>query len=149
MSTPPGSENGSMLRRALLPDPPRDFAGRRTLKIVLRALHVLCVGILVGAHVFATTDDERLTWLLAAVFSGASILVLDLHESLAFLLQIRGVVLVVKILAVALLPWLGPARLPTLIGLVLLSVISSHAPAKVRYFLVFGRGAIRPARSRG
>jgi len=45
------------LRDLLVPNEPRSFRGRRMLKIVLRAIHVLCAGVLVGAEVFGVVPD--------------------------------------------------------------------------------------------
>ena len=133
----------------LFPPEPRYFPARRALKISLRAVHVLCAGILTGAYVFDIATALREQWLLATVGSGLLILLLDLHESGAFLLQLRGMLLYVKILTVSLLPYFGAWQPWVLCLLVLLSVISSHAPAKLRYFMIFGRGRIRGSESRG
>jgi hypothetical protein len=131
----------------LFPDPPRTFPGRRLVKIGLRAVHVLCAALCLGAYAFET--DARLPWLLAAIATGAAILLLDLHESAAFLLQVRGAILVAKLAALALLPSLGEARPWALGGILLVSVVSSHAPSKVRYHVLFGRGRIEGARTPG
>jgi hypothetical protein len=128
----------------LFPDPPRDFRGRRALKIVLRATHVLCASLCVGAYAFDAPG--RAAWLVAAALSGTAILVLDLHESAAFLLQVRGAVVLSKIVALAFLPaggvWL-------LAAIVLLSVVSSHAPSSVRHCVLLGRGRVRASRTQG
>ncbi|MFO1077633.1 MAG: hypothetical protein U1E73_07890 [Planctomycetota bacterium] len=139
----------SALRRLLLPDRPRDFPGRRGMKIALRAVHVLCAGIFVGAHVFAATADDRTAWCAATVVSGGMLLLLDLHESAAFLLQVRGAVVLAKLAGVAALPWLDGARQPVLATLFLVAVASSHAPAKVRYHLLVGSGRLVAGTSRG
>jgi hypothetical protein len=128
----------------LFPDPPRDFPGRRLLKIGLRAAHVVCASLCLGAYAF--DPAERVPWLVAAIGTGLLIVALDLHESAAFLLQVRGVVVVAKIVALAFLPH-GGAWL--LAGIVLVSVLSSHAPGSVRHRMLFGRGRVRPAESHG
>jgi hypothetical protein len=135
------------LKALLFPDPPRTFPGRRALKIVLRAGHVLCAGTYVGAHVFAVDPVSRQTWLAAVLTSGVLLLLLDLHETAAFLLEIRGLVVLGKVVLLALLPWLGGAQLWVLGGLLLVSVLSSHAPASVRHRVVV-RG-VRGAQTRG
>lgn len=139
----------SDLRSLLFPDPPRELPFRRGLKIVLRAAHVLCAGITTGAFVSAAAADVREAWLTAAIASGAAILLLDLHESAAFLVQVRGLVVALKLVLLALaLAWAAAA--PWLLGgLMVVSVLSSHAPSRVRYHVVFGRGRIVPSRSKG
>ena len=137
------------LGRTLFPDPPREFRGRRLLKIGLRAAHVLVVCVLLGAYVFDAAPAERTTWLWAAIASGALILLLDLHESAAFLMEVRGLIVLGKIALVAALPAFGDAQLWVLAFLVVASVLSSHAPASFRHRRVWGHKGIRGAESRG
>lgn len=137
------------LRRLLFPEHPRDLPGRRGIKVALRGVHVLCAGLFVGTYVFAVTPEERATWCAAALLTGGMLLALDLHESAAFLLQVRGAVLLVKVACLCALPWLGAAQAPVLMALVVVAVASSHAPAKVRYHLLFGRGRVTATESRG
>lgn len=137
------------LRSLLFPDPPRAFRGRRAVKVALRAVHVLCAGVVVGAYLLTLASDVRTGWLLAAIVSGALVLAVDLHESAAFFVQVRGVVVVAKLVLLGLLPRLGEAGAWILAAIVLVSVVSSHAPGEVRHFLVAGRGSIRGGHSRG
>ncbi len=135
----------SSIRRALFPDPPREFAGRRGVKIVLRAVHVLCVSLFTGAVAFQDAGaPARSFWLWAAVASGSLMLLLDLHETAAFLLQVRGLVVTAKILSLGLLHLLSDAQAVGLLGAVIVvSVLSSHAPGSIRHRVVVGtvRGA--------
>lgn len=133
----------------LFPDPPREFPGKRGLKITLRSVHVLCAALLLGAWVHDAAAAERGRVLLLTAGSGCAILLLDLYESCAFVLQVRGLVLLVKLAGVAVLTILPGGQAVLLAALLLLSVVSSHAPSKVRYHLLFGRGRVRGARSPG
>jgi hypothetical protein len=137
------------LRAFVFPDPPRDFAGRRTLKIALRAAHVVCVALLLGSHAFDAPVDLRTRWLAAAALSGCALLALDLHESAVFLLQVRGAVLIGKLLA---LRWIAAGTTPrpiALTALMIVSVLSSHAPASLRYHVLFWRDRVTASGSRG
>ena len=133
----------------LFPARPRDFAGRRGLKIVLRAVHLCCAGILVGAVFFDAAPAAFAQWLLTTVVTGLVLLALDLHESAAMLFQVRGAIVVVKLAAAAVLPWLGPWQLPVLVALMFVACISSHAPASVRYYLLLGRDFFAAPTSKG
>lgn len=133
----------------LFPAEPRSFPGRRGVKIVLRAAHVFCAGVLVGAFVLGATAELRTAWLWAAIGSGCLVLLLDLHESAAFLLQVRGLVVMGKIALLALFPWVGDAQVWLLGFLLVGSVISSHAPSTVRHRQVWGSKAIRGSESKG
>jgi hypothetical protein len=133
----------------LFPKEPRRFAGQRWVKIILRSLHVLCAGIYVGAFVFGVEKEPRTTWFLATLGSGASMLLVDLFESGAFLLQIRGVVVMTKLILLACISSFGSAAVWVLAGVGFFSVISSHASSTVRYFMVWGRGRIKGAETKG
>lgn len=137
------------LVRALFPDHPRDFRGRRGLKILLRAGHVLAAGVLTGAWLLHVPETLRAPWLHATVLSGVVLLLLDLHESAIFLLQLRGLFVLLKILALLALPWLLGGQGLVLAALVVLSVVSSHAPSRVRYAIYALRGRFAPSRSKG
>ena len=133
----------------LFPVEPRSFPGRRGVKIGLRAIHVLFTGVLAGAFVFAVAESARGFWFHGALLSGAALLLLDLHESAAFLCQVRGLVVTVKLTLLALLPWFGAGQPWVLGGLVILSVLFSHAPGSVRYRVLILKGRIQGASSSG
>lgn len=110
---------------------------------------MLCAAILTGAYVLGAAPEISQPWLHAALLTGLLILLLDLHESAAFLLQVRGLVVIVKLLLIAALPWLGGHATWVLTAILLASVVSSHAPGRVRYFLLVGRSGITGGRSKG
>ena len=137
------------LAALLFPDPPRDLPGRRALKIGLRAVHVLCVAGLAGAYLFDVPPAESAGWYRAALASGAVLLLLDLHESAVFVFQVRGLVVATKLLLLALLPAFGAGAKWVLAALVIISVISSHAPGRIRYRLWWGEDRLRATDSKG
>jgi len=139
---------GSGFVEFLFPVPPRSFPGRRGLKIAFRASHVLCAGILTGAYLFDVGVELRGPWLTATIVTGFLILGLDLHESGVFLLQIRGMVVATKLVLLVTLPLFGRPGW-VLAALVLTSVVFSHAPSKVRYFVPFGGRRFTGARTKG
>lgn len=140
---------------ALFPDPPRELPGQRLIKICLRAVHVLCVGLLTATYLLELgAEPERLaaareTWLTATIASGGAILTLDLYQSGAFLLQARGAVLFLKLGCLLFLSHLGDAAGVVLAGLIVISVISSHAPSRWRYRVLIGAGRVRGADTPG
>ena len=137
------------LAAILVPDEPRDFTGHRALKLALRASHVLSAGVYAAGHILDVNEAAHDEWFAAALVSGLLILLLDLHESGAFLLQVRGLFLVAKLALLAGLHLAGVESGWALGGLVFASVVSSHAPGSIRHHLVWGRGTIRGAESRG
>ncbi len=147
---PPGHEQQRTGFTGLIfPTEPRHLPGQRSIKIVLRGFHVLCAGVLTGAYLFEVESELRMAWLLATLITGLLILAVDLFESGAFLLQTRGAVLLLKILLLAGLSSFGGYKGLVLCLIVVVSVISSHAPSKVRYFVLLGRGRIKGASSKG
>ena len=134
------------MKTLLFPDEPRSFRGRRALKILFRAFHVLCAGVLVGAHVLGAGAGP---WLGATIATGSLILLLDLHETAAFVLQVRGLIVLAKLSLLAALPWFEGGEVWVLGFLLVGSVLSSHAPAKFRHRQLFGRGAVTGSTSSG
>lgn len=137
----------SDLSRLLFPSPTRKIPGRRWVKILLRAIHVCFVCGLVGLFVAHERLDQF--WLVGTGCSGAAILLLDLHASAVFLLQVRGLIVLTKIAAFFTLPALGASALWVLFALVILSVVSSHASSGFRYYLIFGRGRLTTVEDKG
>lgn len=135
------------LKALLFPDPPRAFPGRRATKVALRAAHVLCAGTYFAAFVFAVEPAARHPWFVALLVSAGLLLLLDLHETAAFFLEIRGLVVLGKVVLLALLPCFGDAQVWVLGALVAVSVVSSHAPASVRHRVVVS--GVRGSQTRG
>ena len=134
---------------ALFPAVPRSFPGRRALRTVVRAVHILAGGVYVGGHVFAQPPAALEAWFLAAVASGLLLLAADIHASCAVLVELRGLMVLAKLallFCVALCP--GYA-VPLLFMVVLVGAISSHAPREFRHRLVFMRDRVVVDRAGG
>ncbi|MHC4448617.1 MAG: hypothetical protein ACYS0E_00570 [Planctomycetota bacterium] len=137
------------IRDVFFPCEPRPLRGRRGIKIGLRAIHVVFAAGFLGAYIFGASHDARLPWAIGVAVSGGVFLLLDLHESAAFLLQVRGAVVLTKITLLAALPLLPGCESWVLGALLCLSVLSSHAPAAVRYRMLLGGETIRGSESSG
>ena len=135
--------------RFLIPPEPREYTGQRWVKMIARSAHVILSGIYLGALVFNVEPAARLPWFLATMLSGLLMICLDLYESGAFLLQLRGLVVLGKLLLLAFLPAFGAAGVWVVAAVAFFSVISSHATANFRYFLIWGRGRIKAAETKG
>jgi len=92
-----------------------------------------------GGYLYAADGD---TWRLyqdLCLVSGTLLAILFVYSSGIWLLQLRGLVILFKLLlfcAIFLWPNLGPALL---IAILVLSGWISHAPGKVRYYAPFHR----------
>jgi len=135
--------------RFLIPPEPRHYTGQRWAKMLARSTHVVLAGIYLGAYVFQVEPATRGPWFLAAMLSGLLMVCLDLYESGGFLLQLRGQVTIGKLILLAFLPTFGAAGVWVLAVIAFGSVISSHATANFRYFLIWGRGKIKAAETKG
>jgi hypothetical protein len=140
---------GGPIFRILIPPEPRRYPGQRWLKMAARAVHVVGSGVYLGALVFHVAPATRGPWVVTAVGSGLLMLGLDLFESGGFLLQLRGLVLAAKLLVLALVPAFGPVGPWVVAAIAGISVISSHASSRFRYYLIWGRGRINAAETRG
>jgi hypothetical protein len=135
--------------RLLIPDEPRRYPGQRWIKMIARAAHIIFSGIYLGALVFGVEPAVRGPWFLATMLSGLLMIGLDLVESGGFLLQLRGLVVAGKLLLLAFLPLFGAAGVWVVVAVAFVSVISSHASSSFRYFLIWGRGRINAAETKG
>ena len=133
----------------LFPREPRRLPGHRAIKILFRATHVPCAGILAGAYLFGAAGALREQWLLATIATGFLILFVDLFESGVFLLQVRGLVLILKLGLLGALPQSEGRAAWILAILLAISVLASHAPGRIRYFVVFGGGRFKGAETKG
>ena len=119
----------------LFPAEPRGFPGRRTVRAVLRAIHTLAGGVLLGAHVFDAPAELAGSWLQLTLVSGLAFLAIDLHASCAILLELRGLLVLFK-LALTGLVAVFPAQAVALLGTVLVAgSIGSHLPSRFRHFV--------------
>lgn len=135
--------------RILVPPEPRRFRGQRWVRIIVRSIHVVLASVTLGAFVFHIDPAHRWPWFLATLLSGFLILGLYLYESAAFLLQVSGLVVAAKLVLVALLPAFGAVRVWVLMFVAFASVVSSHGPSGFRHRLIWGRGRIKAAETKG
>ena len=111
---------------------------QRWLKITLRASHVLGAAIVAGGVVLGVTGEELEGWLFLLVGSGVAVLAFDVAESPAFLIQTKGVVVLLKLAVLAAIVVSGSGDW-LLAPILFASVVSSHAPSGLRHrVLVFG-----------
>lgn len=123
----------------LFPTQPRTFPFRRGLRTILRASHVLTTGVLLGGHVFDQPSEVLIMWLGASLISGLLLFATDLHASCAIAFEVRGFAVLIKILLLLLVPILWEFRVPLLVAILFIGVVSSHLPGTYRHRLLFFR----------
>ncbi len=117
----------------LFPESPRDFPGRRLLRSMLRAVHILGGGMLIAAFHYAQSDTEIMLWVAIAGLSGLILLITDLYASFAVLLEWRGLAMMAKIGGLLLLPVADGFEIALLVGILVTGSVSSHLSRKFRH----------------
>jgi hypothetical protein len=125
--------NRQQLLAILFPTEPRSFPLRRAIQILVRTLHLLCAGILIGACLFSQPHEMLRLWALATVTSGLLLLSLDLHASLIYLFEGRGLAVLIKISLTALILLIPEHTLTLLLAVFMTGSFSSHAPRRYRH----------------
>ena len=133
----------------LFPDEPRDFPYRRSVRIILRTLHILTAGILLGGHVFSQPASALELWLWLTVISGLILLATDVHASLALLIEVRGIAALTKILLLILASIFQEIIIPVLVFVIIISVVVSHMPKRYRHKVLLFPNHINPDQRSG
>ena len=127
--------------RALLsPEQPRLLPGHRWIKIGLRSIHLVGVAGLGAGYLYSGDDATWRIYLYLTLVSGVLLTVLEIWSNPAWLTQVRGQAIMLKLLLLALTLDFPDGRAALLIMVVLISGIVAHAPHKVRHYsLIHGR----------
>lgn len=110
---------------------------RRWLSIALRTLHLLGAVGVGGGFLYGAPETSWLPYLWLLAVSGAGMVVLQAWGNPVWLVQLRGIAILIKL---GLLGWMlaGSALdLPLFVAVVFISGAISHAPGDVRYFSVW------------
>jgi hypothetical protein len=140
---------GKRILSVLFPEEPRSFPLRRLARPVLRAVHILTSGTLLGGTIFAQPEAELEPWLMGTALSGFALMATDLHASLAVLCEVRGISVLVKLVLLALVPVFWDARVSLLIASLMIGAIGSHLPARYRHKVLLFPDRIVPDKRRG
>lgn len=116
---------------------------------MLRALHILTTGVLLGGHMFDQPPDMLVTWLWGSVVSGLLLFATDVHASCAVIFEVRGIAVIVKLLLLALVPFMWELRVPLLMTSLIIGAVSSHVPRTYRHRLLFFKDKIVVDERRG
>lgn len=119
--------------RLFFPRQLRNFPQRSNIRAVLRTVHILTTGVLLGGHIFNQPTAILELWFFTAISSGLLLMLTDLHASAAILLEFRGLVAVVKIALVCLIPFFWEQRIFLLILVLVIGVVTSHMSGKIRH----------------
>jgi hypothetical protein len=120
--------------RILFPIRPRAFPGERWLNIALRGLHLLGVAGIGGWYLLGLSTSQDWRYGLLTLGSGSVLTLLYLWASATWLLQLKGLVIVLKLGLLGLALFLPAWRAELLVLVILLFALIAHAPGQVRGF---------------
>lgn len=143
------TQHNTRLLAFLFPEQPREFPYRRAIRITLRALHILTTGVLLGGHIFQQPTIALEPWLWVAILSGLTIILTDIYSSFAVLFEIRGIVVLIKIVLLSLVAVFWEQRIFLLVLILFIGAISSHMPKRYRHRLLFLQSKIHPDQRSG
>ncbi len=124
----------------LFPTTTRSFRGKRWAKIALRTLHLIGAAGVGGAFLYGAPERLWLPYWWITVASSVALVAIELWSNGVWLIQVRGAAVLVKLLLLACVPLAPDFGGIILILVIVISGVSSHAPAAVRYFsLLHGR----------
>lgn len=119
---------------------------KRWTKISLRTLHLLAVAGAGGGILFGLEKDLWIIYWWLALVSGALMMVIDIVSNPVWVVQVRGLVIFLKLILLALLGQDPELDRILLIVVIVISAIISHAPGKLRYYSVIHRKTIISAK---
>lgn len=112
---------------------------KRWSKISLRTLHLLSVAGVGGGVLFGLERDLWIDYWWLALVSGAMMMLIDIISNPLWLVQVRGLVIFVKLILLVLIGRVAAWDSLLLIVIIILSAVISHAPGNLRYYSVYHR----------
>ncbi len=112
---------------------------RRGGNIALRTAHIGVTGVLLGGHVFGAVESQLIVWLYLTIGTGALLVLIEAYPHWHWCCQLRGLLVIAKVLLLCLIPWLWSYRIALLAVVVVIACAGSHMPGKYRYYSVLHR----------
>ncbi|GIU21634.1 hypothetical protein L2719_00615 [Shewanella schlegeliana] len=118
----------------------KQFMIQRFSKTALRALHILGITGAGGGILLHVPQEQWLVYWIMAMSTGAAMMAWEIVRDWQWLIQLKGVLTLVKLGLLGLFIPFATYKPELLIAIVLLSVVVSHGPAGLRHFsVVHGR----------
>jgi len=117
----------------LFPKTSRTFYGKRWLNIFLRTMHLIGIAGVGAAFLYQAASEFWLPYMILTLISGAMMVVVEIWSNGIWLIQIRGLATILKLMILSLTFWFG-LKASIIILVIIISGIISHAPAKIRYY---------------
>jgi len=115
---------------------------RRWIKTSLRTLHLLAVAGVGGGVLFGLETERWLDYWVLALATGGLMMLMDMISNRAWIAQIRGLVIVLKLVLLALMVFYPAWSKLLLVAIIIISAVISHAPGELRYYSIYHRRVI-------
>jgi len=116
---------------------------KRWSKISFRTLHLLAVAGVGGGVLFDLDKSLWLNYWWLALVSGVLLMLIDVVSNPVWLVQIRGLVVFLKLILLVLMGSYPAWDNYLLIFIIIISGVISHAPSNLRYYSIYHRKIIR------
>lgn len=120
----------------------------RLLNVACRTVHIVAFAALLGGHLWGVEPDRLGAWLWGTAASGVALVAVELVADRRWLLQVRGVVVLLKLGLLLLVPVVWDHRVALLIAVAVLAAVGAHLPGRFRHASVI-RAPIDPSRAPG
>lgn len=117
----------------LFPATSRSFTGQRWVNIALRTAHLLGVSGIGGGFLLGADPALWRPWLWLVIATGGAMVALQLWQNAVWLIQIRGIATLAKLLLLALMFRAEDVAPLLFVAIIIISAVVSHAPGSVRY----------------
>lgn len=128
--------------RALFPLEGRSFRGMRWLNISLRTLHLIGIAGLGGAYLYTAPRALWEPYLWLTLISGSGLVGVSLYSNAVWLLQLRGLLILFKVLLLGIMVVSSAAALWLGVVVIVISSVIAHAPGDLRYYSPWHRRRI-------
>lgn len=115
----------------------RGYSRKRGLSLLLRTIHLVGFGILLGGHTFAIDADRLLPALYLTIASGIGLMTLEISTiGPHWLFMGKGAAVLLKLLILLAVPYTWDYRLPLLLLVVAIASVGSHMPGRYRHYSI-------------
>lgn len=114
----------------------------RWVNILLRTVHLMGVAGLAGAYLYEVPAELWRPYLWLTLLSGIGMIAVSLYANGIWLLQLRGQVILFKLLLLFLMLLWPAFRLELGLSVIVLSSVIAHAPGNLRYYSPWHRRRI-------
>jgi hypothetical protein len=118
---------------------------KRWTKIGLRTLHLVAVAGVGGGILFGLEKDLWNNYWWLALVSGVLMMLIDIVSNPVWVVQVRGLVIFLKLVLLAFLGSATDLDRFLLILIIVISAVISHAPSTLRYYSFYHRKVISSA----